>query len=229
MIPVTNDGARGRALTWGADLPVDEDEARQRLLDAAEECYAERGPSRTKITHIAQKAGIHRCTVYAYFANRDEVLAASFLRAVSAVLEATEGCWLTDQPFVDQVVDSCIVGLDAARKSPAMRLLTAGDDVSHTQAVAAASTQWRSRLKEALGERMAAAAARHQVRSDIPPETLAEWVTRICFSLIAEPARPEHGGDEGLLRGLLVPALSPVQLPSKQSAHTHNVDAGIRR
>jgi AcrR family transcriptional regulator len=229
MVPVTNDGSRARPSTWGADLPADEEEARQRLIDAAEKCYAERGPSRTKITHIAQKAGVHRTTVYAYFANRDEVLAASFMRAVSEIFEATKGCWLTDRPFVDQVVDSCLVGLDAARKSAAMRLLTAGDDISHTQAVAAASDHWRVRLNTALGERIAAAAARRQVRNDIPPETLAEWVSRICFSLIAEPERPERGGDEGLLRGLLVPALSPLQEPSTRSPDRKRVPASRKR
>ena len=39
--------------------------------------------------------------------------------------------------------------------------------------------------------------------------TLARWIVRINFSLIAEPAGPEDGGDEGLLRNLLVTSLKP--------------------
>ena len=32
-----------RAGAWGADLPLNEEEARERLLAAAEACYGERG------------------------------------------------------------------------------------------------------------------------------------------------------------------------------------------
>jgi hypothetical protein len=40
-------------------------------------------------------------------------------------------------------------------------------------------------------------------------DTLARWIVRINFSLIAEPARSEDGGDEGLLRNLLLASLNP--------------------
>lgn len=209
MSGVTTHGAPVRTPAWGADLPTSDDQARDRLLDAAEECYSERGPSRTKMTHIAMKAGVHRSTVYSYFPNRDAVLAECFLRAVTAVLDAAESCWHTDEPFTDQVVNSCLVGLAVARESPTMRLLTSDDELGRTHRAAEASEKWRSRLRHALGERFAHAAEAGEVRNDVTPDMLAHWVTRICFSLIAEPGRPEYGGDEGLLRAFLPAMLLP--------------------
>jgi AcrR family transcriptional regulator len=209
MAGMATRSAAARTPAWGADLPTSDDQARERLLDAAEKCYAERGVGRTKMTHIANKAGVHRSTVYSYFPNRDAVLAECFLRAVTAVLDAAESCWETDEPFADQLVNSCIVGLAVARESPTMRMLTFDDELGRTFHAASASEKWQDRLRDGLGKRFAAAAQRGEVRDDVAPETMAHWVTRICFSLIAEPGAAEYGGDEGLLRAFLPGAFSP--------------------
>jgi AcrR family transcriptional regulator len=62
----------------GRRPPADEDEAREWLLAAADACYAERGPVRTRMSDIARRAGVHRSTVYYYFSKKDALLAASF-------------------------------------------------------------------------------------------------------------------------------------------------------
>lgn len=58
-------------------------------MAAAEACYLERGPARTRMSDIANKAGVHRRTLYDYFPTKDALLAASFVRATSAVIDAT--------------------------------------------------------------------------------------------------------------------------------------------
>lgn len=206
---VTAQPEPNRAGAWGADLPLNEDEARERLLAAAEACYAERGPTRTRMADIANKAGVNRSTVYYYFPNKDAVLAASFVRALAGVLEAAEHCWRTDEPFLDRLVAACLAGNHAARTSSTARLLIENDEAAHTYHVAEASEIWRAKLAEALGGRIAAAAAAGEVRDDLAPDTLARWVTRINFSLMAEPASAEDGGEEGVLRDLLAVSLSP--------------------
>ena len=195
--------------SWGADLPLNEEQARERLLAAAEACYAERGPTRTTMSDIATKAGVNRSTVYYYFPNKDAVLVAAFVRALAGVLASTDHCWHTDDPFLDRLVAACLAGNAAARNSPTARLLIANDEVAHTYHAAETSELWRAQLAEALGHRIAEAAAAGEVRDDLPPETLARWVTRINFSLMAEPASVEDGGEEGVLRDLLAASLAP--------------------
>lgn len=202
--------AQQRVGSWGADLPVDEDEARERLLAAAEACYAERGLAGTRMSDIARRAGVHRSTVYYYFPNKDAVLAASFVRALDSVLKAAEPCWSTDEPFLRRLVAACLIGNEAARTSPTMRLLIENnEDLGHTYHAAEASELWRTKLVDALGHRLAAAAHAGVVRDDLSSETLARWVVRINFSLMAEPAKPEDGGDEGILGALLTASLAP--------------------
>ena len=65
------------------------------------------------------------------------------------------------------------------------------------------------KLADTLVRRLEAAAAAGEIRNDLSADTLARWIVRINFSLIAEPARSEDGGDEGLLRSLLVASLNP--------------------
>ncbi|MCV7398101.1 TetR/AcrR family transcriptional regulator [Mycobacterium paraseoulense] len=129
-----------------------------------------RGPNEDD-AHCEQ-GRVHRSTVYSYFPNRDAVLAECFLRAVTAVLDAAESCWETDEPFADQLVNSCIVGLAVTRESPTMRMLTFDDELGRTYRAASASEKWQNRLQDDLGERFAAA-AKGEVRDDVAPETMA--------------------------------------------------------
>jgi AcrR family transcriptional regulator len=198
-----------RASSAAADWPPD-DEARERLLAAADCCYAENGPIRTRMSDIAKRAGVHRSTVYYHFPTKDALLAASFLRVLAATLHAVEQCWLTEDPFLAQLVAACLQGNNVARNSPIMRSL-----VEDHQAVGAAyqaaegSELWRAQLADALVRRLEAAASAGEIRRDLPADTLARWIVRINFSLIAEPAKLEDGGEEGVLRNLLVSSLYP--------------------
>ncbi|ETB36334.1 repressor [Mycobacterium avium subsp. hominissuis 10-5606] len=198
-----------RSGAWGADLPLSEEEAKQRLLAAAEACYVERGPARTRMSDIASKAGVARSTVYYYFPNKDAVLVAAFVKAVAGVLRSAERGWETDAPFLDQLVAVCLAGNEAARTSPTTRLFIGNSEVGHTYHATEASGLWRAKLSEALGRRIARAATAGEVRDDLRPETLARWVVRINFSLMTEPAGPEDGGEEGVLRDLLAASLLP--------------------
>ncbi|MDT5127315.1 MAG: hypothetical protein QOH54_2959 [Mycobacterium sp.] len=201
--------ATGRSASWGADAPVGEEQARERLLDAAEACYLERGPNRTRMSDIANRAGVHRRTVYDYFPTKDALLAASFVRALGGVLDASEPCWHTAEPFLEQLANAMVVGLQAARSSPAMALLIGADELGRTFRAAEASDVWSDNLAKALGQRIEAAMAAGEVRDDVTAETMAHWVTRIAFSLVAEPGRPEDGGDAGLIRAFIPACLAP--------------------
>ncbi|MGA9488749.1 MAG: TetR/AcrR family transcriptional regulator [Mycobacterium sp.] len=201
---------RHRTRSRVADAPADDDEAREKLLAAADACYAEKGPVRTRMSDIAQCAGVHRSTVYYYFPTKDALLAASFVRVLATTAEAVEKCWQTDDPFLDQLVAACMRGIADARNSPIMRSL-----IEEHQALGAAyhaaegSELWRAKLADMLVRRVEAARAAGVIRGDLSGDVLARWIVRINFSLIAEPAQPEDGGDEGVLRRLLIASLNP--------------------
>jgi AcrR family transcriptional regulator len=222
MASMASPASSSRAPSWGADAPVGEEQARERLLAAAEACYLERGgPSRTRMSDIANRAGVHRRTVYDYFPTKDALLAASFVRAIRRVWESTETCWDTAEPFLDQLANAVVVGVQAARDSPTMALLIGADDLGRTFRAAEASDVWSESLAQALGRRLEAAMAAGHVRDDLTAETMAHWVTRIAFSLAAEPGRPEDGGDAGLIRAFLPACLAPQRHPDPKRPVAH--------
>jgi AcrR family transcriptional regulator len=202
-----SDGHRARSSD--ARARSEEDEAREKLLCAADACYAEKGPVRTRMSDIARRAGVHRSTVYYYFPTKDTLLAASFVRVLTTTAEAVEESWQTDDTFVDQLVAACLRGIAIARNSPIMRSL-----IDEHQALGAAyhaaegSELWRAKLADMLVRHIEAASADGVIRDDLPADVLARWIVRINFSLIGEPAQPEDGGDEGVLRKLLLASLT---------------------
>jgi hypothetical protein len=128
---------------------------------------------------------------------------------MGSVLDASEPCYHTEEPFLEQLICATIVGLTTARQSPAVMLLLGDDQVGRTYRAAQDSEVWRKSLVETVGQRIAAAVAMGEVRDDVAVETMARWVTRVAFSLIQEPCSAEDGGDEAMLRAFLPGALAP--------------------
>lgn len=62
---------------WGGAPPVDDEEARKRIVDAAIHSMERRGPKGTSLSIIAGDLGITRPTVYRYFATIDELVTAA--------------------------------------------------------------------------------------------------------------------------------------------------------
>lgn len=86
--------------------------------------------------------------------------------------------------------------------------MTTTDELARTHRAAEQSEAWRAEIVDRLAERFAKAAP-GEVRSDVSPHVLAQWVVRICFSLIEDPGGPDVGGDEGLLRKFLPRTVGP--------------------
>jgi AcrR family transcriptional regulator len=207
---------RRRSTHWGSDSPASDADARERLLDAADECYARRGVARTRIDHIAEVAGVHRTTVYSYFPNKNALLSASFVRSAAAILATSKAHFLTDEPFVEQFVKATLESLAATRTSPTMALLLgSSDSAGLTVHAAAVSEEWQGLARETLGPPLMQAVADGYVRDDVPVEAILRWIWRVSFSLATEPGSPEDGGDEGVLRAFVV---ASVMSPHQRSA-----------
>jgi AcrR family transcriptional regulator len=59
-------------------IPVDKKEKREKILNAAIQVFSKKGLKDTKISDIAETAGIGKGTVYEYFKSKNEVFAATF-------------------------------------------------------------------------------------------------------------------------------------------------------
>jgi AcrR family transcriptional regulator len=161
------------------------------------------------MSDIARAARVHRSTLYYYFPNKNAVLVASFVRGLLDVLKSTEPCWATEKPFLERLVEASLVGNEAARKSPTLRLFIDSEEAGHTYRAVEASSLWQQTLVDTLGQRLTEAAAAGEIRDDVPATKVARWIARINFSLMTEPGNSTDGGDEGVLRTFLVASLLP--------------------
>jgi AcrR family transcriptional regulator len=85
------------------------DESRQHILDKAAEVFAQKGLANTKISELAEAAGISQGLLYRYFADKDDIFIALLDRAVDGVINIAQGVvkrsgtpleklrWLTEQ------------------------------------------------------------------------------------------------------------------------------------
>lgn len=75
-----------RSHGWSGNTPATDEEAIDRILDAADEIIAERGSS-VRIADVARTLGVTRQTVYRYFPGNEELLLASAMRSAHGFLD----------------------------------------------------------------------------------------------------------------------------------------------
>jgi TetR/AcrR family transcriptional regulator, acrAB operon repressor len=73
-------------------------ETRNRILDAAERVFFEKGVSRTSLADIAHEAGVTRGAIYWHFANKGDLFTAMFDRSLLPLDELVEASLDTKEP-----------------------------------------------------------------------------------------------------------------------------------
>lgn len=89
---------------WGGNVPVNDEDAVARILAAARETIDRGGPG-TGLADVARTLGVTRQTVYRYFRSTDELLSATAIDAVGALLgrieERLRGITAPDEAVVE--------------------------------------------------------------------------------------------------------------------------------
>jgi AcrR family transcriptional regulator len=205
--------------SWGDRRPVDDDEARRRLLDAAEVCYERRGVSRTTVDDVAKEVSVHRTTVYRYFGSRDDVLAFVLLRETAGVIEGAEQALLRDGPFGERLLDALDGAIGAVEDSRWLRVLFSPQSLTMTISVAASGV-FRDRIRTVLRPHVETAKANGELRERLDPDAAADWLVRVAQMLLVEhlTTRPDEARPDrrALLRDFVIPGiLNPPQGRSK--------------
>jgi AcrR family transcriptional regulator len=168
----------------------------ERILDAAGQCFAERGVTRTTIGDIAHAAGCSRPTIYRYFEDRDTLRIAFVHREarragarIAAAVDPTAG------PAA-RLVDAVLGALEGVRSNPILAAWFTGDQRSAATDVAASSEVIEAMTAAFLGD-----PADHDTRER------ARWVVRIILSLLSLPgANPDE--ERRLLERYLTPVVT---------------------
>ncbi|HEX5367367.1 MAG TPA: TetR/AcrR family transcriptional regulator [Acidimicrobiales bacterium] len=183
--------------SWRRDAPATLEEARNRLIDAAEVCFSKFGVAKTTLEDIAGQAGVSRATVYRYFdGGRDEIILGVVLRDVHEFLEAL-GRRIRREDLTEAIVEAVLYTVSVVRRNDNLALLFAPEVAGQTSTIAGASSTLFRVTSEFLRPILDAAGAERRLRPGVEPEDAAEFVLRVILSLLAVRG-PRHrvGEDE---------------------------------
>src|SRR5580693_9134240 len=94
--------------------PASADEARERILAAAERCIDRHGIRKTTMDDVACEVGLSRPSVYRYFADRDDLLIELITRHARALLNRIRKSVSRQSSFPDQIVETVLYTADHA-------------------------------------------------------------------------------------------------------------------
>lgn len=198
-------------LRWGETVPEDLNEARTRLVDAAEACFDRYGVLKTTVEDVATEAQVSRATVYRYFAGRDDLILAVLLREAGRFLGRLNGKVRNQTSLAEALVEGVLFTVDSVRKDPHLALLFTPEAAGLTSRIAGASDALFSTTADFLRPLLD---NNDQLRAGVNVEEASEWLLRIILSLLTAPGPVERStaAQRRYLHTFLVPAI--VDAPS---------------
>jgi AcrR family transcriptional regulator len=161
---------------WSETVAEHRDAVRDAILDATAALVAERGLTGVTMSGIAQAGGIGRATLYKYFPDVASILAAWHQRQVVTHLqELVEAASRVDEAGRLEAVLRAY-----AQRNRRERGHGDGSDLAAALHGSEHVRQAHGHLRDFLSALIADAAARGQVRTDVPPAELAAY----CLSAL---------------------------------------------
>src|ERR1700744_4676074 len=110
--------AMPRRSTGQLAAPTSTDDARERILAAAERCIDRHGIRKTTMDDVANEVGLSRPSVYRYFADRDDLLIELITRHARALLVRARKSISRQSSLPDQIVETVLYTAEHARRDP---------------------------------------------------------------------------------------------------------------
>ncbi len=191
---------------WQGNPPRTEEEARARIIEAAETCVEKFGPAKTTLSDVASELGVTRQTVYRYYANLAELFAAVAQTGLADFVSRMQQHLSTFTTPADVAIEAIVFAVDAIpRERHIGALFQAGETEVFSRDVT-------SSMAFALGADILRGVPVDWSEigvADDELEELAEVLMRLFVSFLQQPADPPRSEDElrALVRRWLGPAL----------------------
>ena len=167
----------------------------ERILDAAAQCFAERGVARTSVGDVARAAGCSRPTVYRYFEDRDALRWAFVHREARRIGRAVLAEVAEETDPARRLVRAVEAAVAAVRADPTLLAWFTGD------AGAAVEVASRSPVLESLVTGFLGGPADQRLVD------AARWVVRVVLSLLVMPGR-DPAEERRLLERFVAPLVT---------------------
>ncbi|MGI8328980.1 TetR/AcrR family transcriptional regulator [Actinomadura scrupuli] len=185
------------------------DTTRDRIVEAADACFARYGVAKTTVEDIAAAAGLSRATVYrAFTGGRDELILAVVLRDLARFLDRLAVRLAGQHSVPDGIVEGVLDAVSFVRSEPQMAQFLAPEAAGHTQAVVAGAAE---RVLELCCDYVRPyfdlAQRERLLRSDVDVEGAMEFLFRIISSMTVMPLHRDDAATRRFVETYVVPAL----------------------
>jgi AcrR family transcriptional regulator len=175
---------------------------RQRILDAAGQCFAASGYAKTTVEEIARSAGVSKALVYQHFRGKEEIL--------EAVLERTLLNWarvarVESLPAANSVLealaDTFRSAVAYARDNPVLRAFFRLDPLVLMGIGSRAVRRQMDEVRRALVDAIAAGVASGELREDLEVGRVVDVIRILQTAFIDHVINPDwlDASDEGLV------------------------------
>ncbi|MFT4202036.1 TetR/AcrR family transcriptional regulator [Gordonia sp. (in: high G+C Gram-positive bacteria)] len=173
------------------------DAVARRILDTAEELYAEHGVDGVTMRALASAVGCSRATLYRYFPSRESVQAAFIERSARRLAKQIDAAPTTGDPG-DRLIEAVTTALRLVRENPAFANWFRADGMATAAQLGAVSPAVESVARGFL--------AGPEGGDDPAVADRARWLVRVMLSLLSTPgSSPED--EVRMLREFVVPVV----------------------
>jgi AcrR family transcriptional regulator len=185
------------------------DDARERILTAAERCIDRHGIRKTTIDDIASEVGLSRPSVYRYFADRDDLLIELNIRHARALINRAQKSMSRQSNFPDQIVEGLLYVADHARRDPLTRHAIDPDGTSLGRRMIASGTSEMLRA-EFFDPYLDAAVANSQLPQGVARADIHLWLGNLVKALMRglEDGEADLKRYRSMLRRFVAPAFT---------------------
>jgi AcrR family transcriptional regulator len=185
------------------------DDARERILAAAERCIDRHGIRKTTMDDVACEVGLSRPSVYRYFADRDDLLIELITRHARSLLDRARKSIARQSRLPDQIVESVLYTAEHARRDPLTRHVIDPDATSLGRRMIASGTTEMMRA-EMWDPVLDAALANGELPPGLPRSDIHLWLGNVTLMVMRglEDGEGDVRRYRSILRRFVVPAFA---------------------
>ena len=200
---------------------------RAQLVTAAREVFAEHGYFNSRLTDITDRVGCSSGTLYTYFRNREDILAAVIEHAQQTVLRTSHSSDTGIDP-VERILRANKEYIDSYCENA--DLMAVMEQVAHVDPSIKKVRRERSNAFIARNTRsIAKLQARGFVNSTLDPQlvskALSSMVSRLCFNIYVDEKDPTYATEEG--RAELIRTVSVLWTEALGLSAQHDAQASV--
>jgi AcrR family transcriptional regulator len=195
--------------------PTSTDDARERILAAAERCIDRHGIRKTTMDDVACEVGLSRPSVYRYFADRDDLLIELITRHARALLGRARKSISRQASLPDQIVQTVLYTAEHGRRDPLTRHCIDPDGTSLGRRMIASGTTEMMRA-EMWDPILDAAVVNNELPVGLPRLDIHLWLGDITKMVMRglEDGEADVRRYRSILRRFVVPAFIGADAPA---------------